>query len=150
MKTHTFVLIIEKVSAAGFSGGEVSAYLGLIKKEIKTDVLVCPQCPHCTRGKAHLLTSWCRVLFEKLTGLQLVKKFPAFYETRRFITELRSLRHPSLSWASPIQSIISSPFVFCVMPSLETPPAPRRPEWGSSLPPDCFVYRGSILHASVS
>jgi len=26
-----------------------------------------------------LLTAWSRVLFEKLTGSQLVKKFPAFY-----------------------------------------------------------------------
>ena len=30
---------------------------------------------------AYLLTPWCRVLFEKLTGLQLVKKFPAFHGT---------------------------------------------------------------------
>jgi hypothetical protein len=29
----------------------------------------------------YLLTPWCRVLLEKLTGLQLVKKFPAFYYT---------------------------------------------------------------------
>jgi hypothetical protein len=35
-----------------------------------------------------ILTPWCRVLLEKLTGLQLVKKFPAFYGTRRFITAL--------------------------------------------------------------
>jgi hypothetical protein len=34
----------------------------------------------------YLLTPWSRVLLEKLTGLQLVKKFPAFYGTRRFIT----------------------------------------------------------------
>jgi hypothetical protein len=47
-----------------------------------------------------LLTPWCRVLLQKLTGLQLVKKFPAFYGTRRFITALISLRHPSLSWAN--------------------------------------------------
>ena len=53
----------------------------------------------------YLLTLWCRVLLEKLTGLQLVKKFPAFYGTRRFITALTSLRHSSLSWASPVQSI---------------------------------------------
>ena len=26
----------------------------------------------------YLLTPWCRVLLEKLTGLQLVEKFPAF------------------------------------------------------------------------
>jgi len=31
----------------------------------------------------YLLTPWCRVLLEKLTGLQLVKKFPAFHGTRR-------------------------------------------------------------------
>jgi len=30
---------------------------------------------------AYLLTPWCRVLLENLTGLQLVKKFPAFYGT---------------------------------------------------------------------
>jgi len=53
---------------------------------------------------SYLLTPWCRVLLEKLTGLQLVKKFPTFYGTRRFITALTSVRHVSLSWASPIQS----------------------------------------------
>ena len=57
----------------------------------------------------HLLTPWCRVLLEKLTGLQLVKKFPAFHGTRRFITALTSLRHPFLFWFSPIQSIYPHP-----------------------------------------
>ena len=57
----------------------------------------------------HSLTPWCRVLLEKLTGLQLVKKFPAFHGTRRFITSLTSVRHLSLSWASPIQSIYPHP-----------------------------------------
>ena len=57
----------------------------------------------------YLLTSWCRVLLEKLTGLQLVKNFPAFHGTRRFITALTSVRHLSLSWASPIQSIYPHP-----------------------------------------
>jgi len=54
---------------------------------------------------AHILTPWCRVLLEKLTGLQLVKKFPAFHGTRRFITAPTSVRQLSLSWVSPIQSI---------------------------------------------
>ena len=53
----------------------------------------------------YLLTPWCRILLEKLTGLQLVKKFPAFHGTRRFVSALTSVRHLSLSWASPIQSI---------------------------------------------
>ena len=58
---------------------------------------------------SYLLTPWCRVLLEKLTGLQLVKKFPAFHGTRRFITALTSVRQLSLSWASPIQSIYPHP-----------------------------------------
>jgi len=40
-------------------------------------------------------------------GSQLVKKFPAFYGTRRFITAFTSARQLSLSWASSIQSIPS-------------------------------------------
>ena len=62
-----------------------------------------------TRLFTYLLTPWCRVLIEKLTGLQLVKKFPAFHGTRRFITALTSVLHLSLSWASPIQSIYPHP-----------------------------------------
>jgi len=57
----------------------------------------------------YLLTPRCRFLLEKLTGLQLVKKFPAFHGTRRFITALTSVPHVSLSWASPIQSIYQHP-----------------------------------------
>jgi hypothetical protein len=45
----------------------------------------------------YLLTARNRVLFEKLTGLQQVKKFPAFYGTRRFITEFTITRHLSPS-----------------------------------------------------
>ena len=57
----------------------------------------------------YLLTPWRGVLLEKLTGLKLVKKFPAFHGTRRFITALTSVRHLSLSWASPNQSIYPHP-----------------------------------------
>jgi len=57
----------------------------------------------------YLLTPCNRALLEKLTGLQLVKKFPAFYGTRRFITALANVRHLSLSWASPIQAIYPHP-----------------------------------------
>jgi hypothetical protein len=53
----------------------------------------------------YVLTPWRRVLLEKLPSFQLVKKFPALYGTRRFITAFTSARHLSLSWASSIQSI---------------------------------------------
>jgi hypothetical protein len=43
------------------------------------------------------LTPWSRVLPEKLKRPQLLKKFPAFYGTRRFITAYTTARHLSLS-----------------------------------------------------
>ena len=45
----------------------------------------------------YLLPVCSTVLLEKLTGFQLVKKFPTFYGTRRFITAVTSARHLSLS-----------------------------------------------------
>jgi hypothetical protein len=43
------------------------------------------------------LTPWGKGLLEKLTVFQLVKKFPAFYGTRRFITAVTRARHLSLA-----------------------------------------------------
>jgi hypothetical protein len=57
----------------------------------------------------YLLTPWSRALLEKLTGFQLLKKFHAFYGTRRFITAFTSARHLSLSLAKSIQSIPPHP-----------------------------------------
>jgi hypothetical protein len=50
----------------------------------------------------YFLTPWSTVLLEKLTGLQLVKKFPAFHGTRSFIAAFTTACHLSLSWASSI------------------------------------------------
>jgi hypothetical protein len=58
-----------------------------------------------TYVRTYLLTPWSRVLLEKLTGSQLVEKFPAFYGTRRFITAFTSARHLSLSQARSIHSV---------------------------------------------
>ena len=45
----------------------------------------------------YLLTLLSRVLLEKVTGYKLVKEFPAFYETRMFITAFTYARHLSLT-----------------------------------------------------
>ena len=57
----------------------------------------------------YLLTPCRKVLLEKLTGFQLVKKFSTFYGNRRFITAFTSARQLSLSWVSSIQSIPPHP-----------------------------------------
>ena len=44
----------------------------------------------------YLLAAWSRVL-EKLTGSQLVKKFPAFYGNRRLVTAFTSAHQMSPS-----------------------------------------------------
>ena len=69
-----------------------------------------PKCPlnvtcksnYCLECVLNLLTPWSRVLLEKLTGFQLIKKSSAFYGTWRFITTFTSARYLSLSWASLI------------------------------------------------
>ena len=67
-----------------------------------------------------LLTPRSRVLLEKLDGSQLVKKFPAIYRTRMFITAFTSTRHLSLSWASsnkPIPPYSTSRRLFLILSS---------------------------------
>jgi len=54
----------------------------------------------------YLLTPWRSVLLEKLTGLQLVKKFPAFHGTQKFISSLTS--HLSLVMINYMYYISSS------------------------------------------
>ena len=82
----------------------------------------------------YLLTPWCKVLLDKLTGLRLVKKFPVFYGTRRFITALTSVRHLSLSWASPIQSTYPHTHLLEIHPNIIHTSKPRSPQWSLSLP----------------
>ena len=66
-----------------------------------------------TCGPHYLFTPWRTVLLEKLTGFQLVKKLPAFYGTRRFITTFTISQNLSLFLASSIQSITPH-FISCI------------------------------------
>ena len=53
----------------------------------------------------YLLTPWSRFLLQKLTGSQIVKKFPSVYGIRRYIFAFTSACHLSLSWARSVQSV---------------------------------------------
>jgi hypothetical protein len=56
-----------------------------------------------------LLTPSSRIFLEMLIGSQLVKKFPAVYETWRFITAFTNAGHLSVSWTRSIKSAPSHP-----------------------------------------
>ena len=53
----------------------------------------------------YLLTPWRKALLVKLTGSQLVKKYPAFYGTRKFITMFTTACNLPLFWARTTQSM---------------------------------------------
>ena len=61
-----------------------------------------------------LLSPWSRVLLEKMTGSQLVNKFPAFYGNRGFITAFTTARHLSVSWTRLYQRISLGPNGTCI------------------------------------
>ena len=81
----------------------------------------------------YLLTPWCRVLLEKLTGLQLVKKFPAFHGTRRFITATQKRPPPVsiLGQSNPVH--IPTSHHLAIHPNIIHPSMPRSPQWFPSL-----------------
>ena len=77
----------------------------------------------------YLLNPWCRVLLEKLTGFQLVKKLPAFHVTRRFITALtkRPPLVPVLGQPNPVH--IPTSHLLEIHPNIVHPSTPRSPQW---------------------
>ena len=71
-----------------------------------------------------------RVLLEKPTGLLLVKKFPAFYATRRFITAFTSTRYiPILSQIDPVHAPTS---FLKIHLNITVPPIPGSSKWSFS------------------
>ena len=103
--------ILATLGVGGFGRVELVQIAGdptrsfALKQMKKSQVLTYLFTSLLTHSLTHSLTPWSTVLLEKLTGLQLIKKFPAFYGTRRFITAFTSVCHLSLFWASLIQSI---------------------------------------------
>ena len=89
---------------------------------------------HFRRLKAnYLLTPRCRVLLEKLTALQLVKKSPAFLWNPKvhYRTHKRPPPVPILGQPNPVH-ISTSPLLE-IHPNIIHPSTPRSPQWSLSL-----------------
>ena len=93
-------------------------------------------------------TPYSTAILDKQTGCQLVKKYPAFYGTRRIINVLTSARQLPLSWASKIQSIPPTSYFLKIQyyPSIYS--------WVSQMvyffqvPPTKTLY--TLLHSPIS
>ena len=84
-------------------------------------------------GVTYLLTPWCRVLLEKLTGLQLVKKFHAILWNPKvhYRTQKRPPPFPVLGQPNPVH--IPTSHLLENHPNITHPSTPRSPQWSLSL-----------------
>jgi len=78
--------------------------------------------------------------------MQLLKKFPAFHGTRRFITAFKYTRHLSLSWARSIQ--LKHPSHFLMIPfNITLSSRPGSSKWSLSLR---FPHRNPVNTSPLS
>ena len=96
-----------------------------------------------THSLTYLLTPWSRDLLEKLTSVQLVKKYLALHRTRSFITAFTSARHLSQYWAS---SIFHNKIWFYGEELLATRPTPKLEEHPLSDVRDCLFNIFAATH----
>ena len=77
----------------------------------------------------YLLTPLCRVILEKLTGLQLIKKFPAFLWNPKvhYLTHKRPPHVPVLGQPNPVH--IPTSHLLEIHPNIIHTSTPRSPQW---------------------
>ena len=89
---YSHVVASSFTSCSARSSSGMTAFLIIIQMRSSYNFSIGTESSH-----TYLLTPWSRVLPEMLKRPKLLKKFPAFYGTRKFITVFTTARHLSLS-----------------------------------------------------
>ena len=132
--------------------------------ESQTAQCVASCCIDCAVPKwkwSYLLTQWCRVLLEKLTGLQLVKKFPAFHGNAKVHYRTHKRPPPVSILGQPNPDHIHTSHLLEIRPNIIHPSTPRSPQWFLSLslrfpperpytPPSPHPYAPHAQHTATS
>ena len=108
---------------------------------IKSCVSSAPAKCHLSYLLTDFLTPCSTVLLENLTVSQPVKKFPAFYGTRMFLTVLTSARHLSLSCTSSIRSTPPTSYFLKIYLNINLPSTPGSPNLSLSL---SFLHQNPV------
>ena len=88
---------------------------------------------HVTYLLTYLLTPWCRVLLEKVTGMQLVKKFTAFFWNPKVHYRTHKLPSPVPVLGEPNPAHISTSHLLEIHSNIIHPSTPKSPQWSLSL-----------------
>ena len=81
----------------------------------------------------YLLTPWSRILLEQLTGLQLVKKFPAISRNPKVHYRTHKRPPPVSILGQPNPVHIPTSHLQEIHPNIIHPSTPRSPQWSLSL-----------------
>ena len=87
----------------------------------------------CFLSIIYLHTPWCRVLLEKLTGLQLVKKFPRISRNPKVHYRTRKRPAPVSILGQPNPVHIPTSHLLEIHRNIIHPSMPRSPQWSPSL-----------------
>ena len=85
-------------------------------------------------GKSSLLNARRRVLLEKLTGFQLLNKFPRISRNPKFHYRTEKRPPPVSILGQPNPVHISTSHLLEIHPNIVHPSMPRSPQWSLSLP----------------